>query len=116
VTSYEQTKTKNTMELLIPLLAVGGFFTMVILLRSFTNKERMAMIEKGADPSQFKGLNKSWALVIAGLAIGAGIGLLIANFLESNLGMDEVAYPAMLFICGGLGLIAGRKMANKEDN
>jgi len=108
------------MEVLIPLLAVGGFFTMVILLRSFTNKERMSMIEKGADPSQFKGMfkgmNKSWALVIAGLAIGAGVGLLIANFLESNLGMDEVAYPAMLFICGGIGLIFGRKMANKEDN
>lgn len=101
--------------MLIPLLAVGGFFTMVILLRSFTNKERMSMIEKGADPTQFKGLNKSHILVVAGLAIGAGVGLLVAGFLKGALNMDDEVYPAMLFICGGIGLILGRKMANKED-
>jgi len=108
------------MEVLIPLLAVGGFFTMLILWRSFTNKERMAMIEKGTDAGQFKGMfsgtNKSLVLVIAGLAIGAGVGILLANLLESNLNMDEVVYPALIFICGGIGLIFGRKMANKEDN
>ena len=100
--------------MLIPLLAIGGFFTMIILLRSFTNKERMAMIEKGADPSQFKGLNKSHILVVAGLSIGAGVGILIASFLWSYSRMDEL-YPSLIFICGGIGLIIGRKMANKED-
>ncbi len=104
------------MEMLIPIIAVGGFFTMIIMLRLYTNKERMSMIEKGADPSQFKGLSKSWILVIAGLGIGAGVGLLIANFLENNLSMDEIVYPSMLFICGGIGLIFGRRMANNEDN
>ncbi len=108
------------MEYLLGGLAIGGFFTMVILWRSFTHKERMAMIEKGTDNSQFKGMfsgtNKFSVLVLAGLAIGAGVGLLIASFFESNLNMDNEVYPAMLFICGGLGLIAGRKMANKEDN
>ena len=89
---------------------------MMIMLRLYTNKERMAMIDKGADPAQFKGLSKSWVLVIAGLGIGAGVGLLIANFMENNMNMDEVVYPSMLFIFGGLGLIFGRRMANKEDS
>jgi hypothetical protein len=74
----------------------------------------MMMIEKGADPSQFKLVNNSGAIVFGALAIGAGIGLLIANLLESNLNMDEVVYPAMVFICGGVGLIVGRKMSDKE--
>lgn len=104
------------MEVLIPILAVGGFFTMIILLRQFSNKERMLMIEKGADPSQFKiAGNNSTSLVLGTLAIGCGIGLVVANFLESSLGMDEVVYPAMLFIFGGIGLIVGRKMAQKEE-
>lgn len=108
-------KDMDFMEALIPLAAIGGFFAMIILLRSFTNKERMAMIEKGADPAQFKGLSKSWVLVIAGLTIGAGVGIVIAGFLDRALNMEEM-YPAMLFICGGIGLIFGRKMANSEDN
>jgi len=103
------------MEAFIPVIAIGGFFIMIILLRQFTNKERMMMIEKGADPAQFKVVNKSGAIVFGTLAIGAGIGLMVANFLENNLQMDEVVYPAMLFIFGGIGLILGRKMADKED-
>ncbi len=103
------------MEEIIPIIAIGGLFTMIVLLRQFTNKERMMMIEKGADPAQFKVVNKSGAVVFGALAIGAGIGLMVANFLENNLNMDEVVYPAMLFIFGGIGLIVGRKMADKEE-
>jgi hypothetical protein len=111
-------KEMDFMEALIPLTAVGGFFTMIILLRSFYNKERMSMIEKGADASEFKGMykgmSKSWVLVIAGLAIGCGLGIVIAGFLDRALDMEEF-YPAMIFVGGGIGLIFGRKMANKED-
>jgi len=102
--------------IIIPVVAIGGLFTMIVLLRQFTNKERMMMIEKGADPTQFKIVNRSGAIVFGTLSIGAGIGLMVANFLENFLQMDEVVYPAMLFIFGGIGLIVGRKMADKEDN
>lgn len=89
---------------------------MIVMLRQLSNKERMLMIEKGADPKLFKAThNNSGSLVLGALAIGAGIGLMVANFLETNLNMDEVVYPAMLFIFGGLGLIVGRKMAQKEE-
>lgn len=103
-------------ELFIPILAIGGFFTMIIMLRNFTNKERMAMIDKGADPSIFKSTVQSYVLIVAGLLIGAGLGLLVASFLENTLNMEEVVYPACLFVFGGLGLIAGRKMTQKEEN
>lgn len=105
----------EVMEVFIPIVAMVGTFTMIVLLRQFTNKERMMMIEKGADPSQFKLANKSGAVVFGTLAIGAGIGLMVANFLENSLQMDKVVYPAMLFIFGGMGLIIGRKMADKDE-
>lgn len=88
---------------------------MIVLLRQFTNKERMLMIEKGADPSQFKNISRSGIMVFGALAIGAGIGLMVGNFLETQLNMDEVVYPAMLFIFGGAGLIVGRILANREQ-
>lgn len=107
----------GTFALLIPIFSVIGVFTMIVLLRAFENKERMAMIEKGEDPEKFlvKG-NKSGVLVFAGLMIGAGVGLLVAGFLDGVLGMDEeTAYFSMIFIFAGLGLIGGRKMANNAD-
>lgn len=89
---------------------------MIIALRAYENKERMAMIEKGQDPSKFiNRSNKSGVLVFAGLMIGAGVGLLVANLLDRLFDMEEVAYFSMILICGGFGLIVGRKMANKAD-
>ena len=103
--------------LLIPIFGTIGTFTVIVILRMYQNKERMAMIEKGQDPSIFNPKsNKSGVLIFAGLSIGAGVGLLVANFLEAVFGMEEVAYFSMLFIFGGFGLILGRKMANKEDS
>lgn len=76
------------------------------------NKERLALIEKGADATLFKsgpGKNVFGVVVlnISFLAIGIGVGVLLASLLDMS-GMDEdVAYPAMIFICGGLGLLGG---------
>lgn len=107
---------ESALALLIPIFGVIGLFSMIIALRAFENKERMAMIDKGEDPSKFiTKSNKSGVLVLAGLMIGAGVGLLVANLLDMALGMEEVAYFSMIFIFGGLGLIFGRKMANKAD-
>jgi hypothetical protein len=53
------------------------------------------------------------------LLIGAGIGLLMGYYLDSQFYMEEVAYFSMLFVFGGLGLgasylIEEKKM--KEEN
>ena len=96
----------------VTLIVFGTFFAMLYVFLSTRNKERLALIEKGADAALFKsGPGKSIfgvvVLNIALLAIGIGIGVLLANLLEMSGMDDDVAYPAMIFICGGLGLIAG---------
>jgi hypothetical protein len=92
---------------MIPIIALVGAFIMIVYLRRFENSERMAMIEKGVDPALFtkkqRG-NTSGPLRASLLFIGAGIGLLIAYFLDRAYNMEEVAYFSMLFVFGGLGL------------
>lgn len=99
-------------EVLIPLIVFGTIFGIMYVFFTTRNKERLALIEKGADASLFKsgpGKNSLGVIVlsIALLAIGIGIGVLAANFLVVTGMDDEVAYPAMIFVCGGLGLLAG---------
>lgn len=106
------------MALLIPIFSVVGFFTMIIFLRYFQNIERMTMIEKGLnvkDLESFKSnfhLPTSTTLKIGFLALGAGLGILIAAHVEYVLG--DVAYPALVLIFGGIGLLVsyfvGRKI------
>lgn len=98
--------------ILIPIFAVVGTFVMVIAIRYLINKERMAVIEKGGEIPK---TGNSGVLVLAGLMIGGGVGLLLANILENMFRTDEAVYFALIFICGGVGLIFGRKMANKAD-
>ena len=113
-------------DVLIPLIVFGSMFAVVYVFLTTRNKERLALIEKGADAKLFKSgpsnSNVSGIVVIniASLAIGIGIGVLLGSLLEMS-GMDEdIAFPAMIFICGGIGLLAGffasRKLvAKKED-
>jgi len=93
--------------IMIPIVAIVGAFTMIVYLRRFENTERMAMIEKGVDPALFtkkRRVNTSGPLRASLLLIGAGVGLLIAYFLDRAYNMEEIAYFSMLFIFGGLGL------------
>ena len=79
------------------------------------NKERMALIEKGADASLFyKGkegvkINFSWSkftLKIGMFFMGVALGVLIAAIM-SNAGIlnEEANYPSMIFFFGGLSLV-----------
>ncbi len=79
------------------------------------NKERMALIEKGADASLFyKGkegvkINFSWSkftLKIGMLFMGVAIGILIAAIMSNAGILDEDAnYAVMIFFFGGLSLV-----------
>jgi len=105
------------MEVLIAFLT---FFAMVfgIYYMFFTtrNKERLALIEKGADASLFNTgkepsqvgntLGRVFSVLKIGLfLVGIGLGI-VAGYLVSMAGMDEgAAYPSMIFLFGGLGLI-----------
>jgi hypothetical protein len=103
--------------IMIPIVAIVGAFTMIVYLRRFENAERMAMIEKGVDPTLFtqkKRANTSGPLRASLLFIGAGVGLLIAYFLDRAYNMEEVAYFSMLFVFGGLGLGAAYLVEEKK--
>ena len=90
---------------LIPIIISIGVFITVIYIRKFQNLERMAIIDKGMDPTIFKKESTSApTLRTALLLVGAGVGLLLGYFLDRAFDMEEVAYFSMIFIFGGIGL------------
>jgi hypothetical protein len=74
------------------------------------NKERMALIEKGASASLFK-LDKrsgssTWVLKLGVFFVGIAIGTLIGAVLEATTTLpEEVGYFSMIFLFGGLSLV-----------
>jgi CBS domain containing-hemolysin-like protein len=109
--------------ILIPLIVFASFFGMVYVWLTTRNKERLALIEKGADASLWnvKRSNRTnYTLKIGMLAVGIGIGVLVGSLLESYTALDEeVAFPSMIFLFGGGFLIANalieRKTREKEE-
>jgi len=90
------------------------------------HKERLAMIEKGVSPADFKGISAremfkpnplsslKWGL----LAMFVGIGSLIATWLDEVYNLRDSIYLASMLVWGGLALIifyfiAAKKM--KQD-
>jgi hypothetical protein len=110
-------------EILIPLTMFAAVFGIFYLYFTTRNKERLALIEKGADASIFvKGKThtapfwKVFILNFALLLIGIGVGIFIASILEYGLGVDdEVAYPGTIFLMAGLGLFVGFTMTKNLD-
>ncbi|MOA03718.1 hypothetical protein D3C78_1232390 [compost metagenome] len=106
--------------ILVPILISLGAFLMVFGLRYLENKERMAMIERGIDPGIRKKTNPSGALKWGLLFIGVGAGLILALIFTQYIfvSMDEdnqvAVYFGMIFICGGLGLLASHNRTKKE--
>lgn len=114
------------MEPLIVFLALfGTIFGIAYVFLTTRNKERLALIEKGVEASLFntKGSRFSIAKFILNIALlfmGIGAGIFIGDLLANSMDMkEEVAIPSMLFIFGGLGLVAGffitRNMESKGD-
>ena len=110
-------------EILIPISFFLAVFGMVYLYLSTRNKERLALIEKGADASIFmRGKQHTapiWKVVILNVALllmGIGIGIFIASILHYNLGVDDdVAYPGTIFLMAGIGLFVGFTMTKNLD-
>ena len=110
-------------EILIPISFFLAIFGMVYLYLSTRNKERLALIEKGADASIFmRGKSQTapiWKVIILNLALllmGIGIGTFIASLLDNYTSLDEDAvYPATIFFMAGLGLFIGFNMTKQLD-
>jgi len=78
----------------------------------------MAMIEKGMNPKEAVKKSMPRYLKWAMLFIGAGVGLLLAFFIDNYMlrynTEPEAVYFALLAIGGGLGLLASYRMEKKE--
>ena len=109
------------MEVLIAFIAFFGMlFGIYYMYFTTRNKERLALIDKGADASVFKsegsgGFSKVFSTLKVGLfLIGVGVGVL-AGYFVGQLGMHEGAsYPSMIFVFGGLGLLIYYFVSPKE--
>ena len=110
-------------EILIPISMFLTVFGVLYLYLSTRNKERLALIEKGADASIFmRGksnttpIRKVLLLNLALLLMGIGAGIFIASILYHNLGVDEdAAYPGTIFLMAGISLFVGFKMTKNLD-
>ncbi|PTX61520.1 hypothetical protein C8N46_104163 [Kordia periserrulae] len=104
----------------------GVIFGMYYLYISSRNKERLALIEKGAEASIFfsskKSLTPTWKVIVlnfAVLAMGIGLGIFIGYMLHNSAGLpEEVAYPGTIFFVGGIALFSGffvtKKLTTKD--
>lgn len=112
-------------EFIIVPLIIGAIFGIFYLHYSTRNRERMALIEKGADASIFvKGRGKLRAapiwkvftLNLSLLLMGIGVGIFIAFLLHYNMGVEQqVAYPGTIFLMAGIGLFVGFTLTQNLD-
>ncbi|HAL57119.1 MAG TPA: hypothetical protein DCP63_11770 [Bacteroidetes bacterium] len=109
-------------EFLIPVFLFGGTAAVLVVYFNNRHKERMAMIEKGVSPAEFKGTplremlranplsSLKWGL----LTMFVGIGLMVGTFLERSLYWHDSVYPACMLIFGGLALILFYWIASRK--
>jgi len=114
--------------ILVPISLFLGAFAMVFGIRYLSNKEKMAMIERGINPGIGKSAPKPYLSLKFGLLlVGLGIGLLVAlaavrNMFGSDMTNAETSqavavYFGCLGIFGGLGLIVSFLIEKKAiDN
>jgi hypothetical protein len=104
--------------ILVPLGSFAMVFGIVYLIVTARNKERMALIERGADPSLFECVkkgNSNRLLKWGAFLFAIGLGIVVAYMLAKNDVMDEdSAYFAMIFIFGGLALIGTHLYEHKQ--
>ena len=105
--------------LLVPLGAFAMVFGIIYLVVAARNKERMALIERGADPTLFESVKKGnsprilkWGMFLFGI----GLGIVIAEMLiKSDIMSEDAAYPAMICVFGGLALIGVHLFQRKQE-
>ncbi len=106
-------------DIVVPVSLFLMIFAIVYVIYTTRNKERMALIERGADPKLFKSMSRGsgysdfkWGLFMVGIAIGVFLGVLI----EQNTTLEpEHMYIAMILVCGGLALMAAYLLRGKIE-
>jgi len=106
-------------EILVPIVLFLVIFGILYLYFSSRNKERLALIEKGADATIFYGprteRSGKWILKVGILAIGVALGVLVGAALEAAGMEDDVAYTASIFLFAGIALVVAYFLARKVN-
>jgi hypothetical protein len=111
-------------ELIIIPIIFGTIFGVFYLYFSTRNKERLALIEKGADANIFVRGKKEytapiWKVLILNLALllmGIGAGIVLGGILVKNQIMyANIAMPGATFLMAGTGLLIGFFLTKKMD-
>ena len=104
--------------ILVPL----GFFAMVFgiiyLWVTSRNRERMALIERGADPEFLmdKKRHAGGTMKVGMFFLGIGFGVVMGYLFSASGWMEEgAAYPGMIFIFGGGALIVANVWQLRQD-
>jgi uncharacterized membrane protein HdeD (DUF308 family) len=98
---------------LLPILIFLGAFALAFGIRYLSNREKMAMIERGIDPGIARSRPSApmpfLSLKFGLLLVGLGIGLLLALFISMQARIEDEQATAVYFGClsifGGIGLI-----------
>jgi hypothetical protein len=97
---------------LIVLIIFGSIPTLILGLTYLRNKnrERMAIIERGVDPSLFKEeiqSSKHLTMKVGIFLVGIALGIITGSILADYTGAipEEVAYSSSIFLFGGASLL-----------
>ena len=97
----------------VPIGFFLAIFAIMYVYWTTRTKERLALIEKGADANIFKtepskhALLK-WGIFLIGLSVGVITGFALANVVN-----EVVAFFTMIFFFGGVALIVAHFLTNK---
>jgi hypothetical protein len=109
-------------EFLIPIFLFGGTAWVLVVYFNNRHKERMAMIEKGVSPTEFKGTPvKEWfrtnplsSLKWGLLTMFVGLGLMVAIWLRNAYYVHDSIFLSCMLIAGGFALIIFYIIASKK--
>jgi hypothetical protein len=107
-------------DIFVPLTMFGALFGIIYVITSARHKEKMALIERGADPELFKRKQVrfsqynlfKYGLFLIGIAIGIIVGGVLA---EADVLNDVAGYFSSILFFGGLSLIIAFLLRNKLD-
>ncbi|MBN1251329.1 MAG: hypothetical protein JXR51_16070 [Bacteroidales bacterium] len=109
-------------EILVPISLFASIVLIMFLFYTTRNKERLALIEKGADANLFKSKSRGFPTLKIGMfLVGIGLGVLFGNIIANYTSLiEQTAYFSMIFLFAGLALVVnylieGKKLADENN-